>query len=157
MENIKNLKIPTTQKQIKRFLGPGYYRKFVKNCATIAKPLTACLKKNVRVEHTTKSVEAFETIKQILCNEPVLAYTDFSKPFILTTNVSNVGISAILSQSSIGSDRPIAYISTTLNEHEMNYSTIEKECLNIIFVTKQFRSYLYGNIFRNNQTMHASS
>lgn len=141
------MQLPFTPKQVESFLGlSGYYRKFVKNYATIAKPLTSCIK-NSKVEHTPAFIHAFETIKQLLCNEPILAYPDFKQKFILTRDASSVGLGAVLSQGKIGSDRPIAFNSRTLNEHEVNYSTIEKECLAIVRAVKQFRPYLYGNKF----------
>ncbi|CAF4870377.1 unnamed protein product [Pieris macdunnoughi] len=76
-----------------------------------------------------------------------LAYPDFSQPFILTCDASNYAISAILSQGQIGQDRPIAFASRTMNKAECNYSVTEKECLAILFGTKTFRPYLYGNRF----------
>jgi hypothetical protein len=61
--------------------------------------------------------------------------------------VSNKALGAILSQVEVGTDLPIAYASRTLNKSENNYSTIELECLAIIFGVNQFRSYLYGRKF----------
>lgn len=149
VEKIKNIRLPTTQKQIKSFLGlTGYYRKFIKNYATITKPLTLCLKKNNKVEHTPEFVKSFENIKRIITNPPILIYPDFAKPFNVTTDSSNVGIGAVLSQGPIGQDKPIMYVSRTLNKHEENYSTIEKECLAIVWAcSKMFRPYIYGRNF----------
>ena len=45
-------------------------------------------------------------------------------------------------------DLPIAYISRTLNDHEINYSVVEKKLLAIIWATKQFRPYLLGHQFK---------
>lgn len=53
----------------------------------------------------------------------------------------------VLSQERIGSDLPIAYASRTLNVHEQNYSTIEKELLAIVWSVRYFRPYLYGRTF----------
>lgn len=65
----------------------------------------------------------------------------------MTTDASNFAIGAVLSQGPIGSDRPVAYASRTLSDTEIKYSTIEKELLAIIWATKHFRPYLYGNKF----------
>ena len=53
----------------------------------------------------------------------------------------------MLSQGEIGNDRPIAYASRLLQGAELNYSTIEKECLAIIYAVQHFRSYVYGHRF----------
>lgn len=141
--------IPRTTKEIKGFLGLlGYYRKFIKDFARITKPLTLCLKKDSKIEHTPEFIECFETCKNLLTNEPLLQYPDFSKPFNLTTDASNYALGAILSQGPIGSDKPIAFASRTLNNSETNYSTIEKETLAIVWATKYFRPYLFGRKFK---------
>jgi hypothetical protein len=148
IEAIKKFPIPKTVKDIKSFLGLlGYYRRFIKNFAKITKPFTKCLKKGEKILHTTEFCRAFEYCKNILSNEPILQYPDFSKPFILTTDASQFAIGAILSQGEIGKDLPIAYASRTLNTAECNYSTIEKELLAIVWSTKYFRPYLFGNKF----------
>ena len=116
---VTNYPLPKTTKDIKAFLGlVGYYRRFIKNLAHVTKPLTNCLKKGQKIVHDEKFVEAFETCKNLLVNYPVLAYPDFDKEFIITTDASNVAIGEILSQGEVGKDRPICYISRTLNETE---------------------------------------
>lgn len=144
IEAIKNFPIPKTQKEIRSFLGLlGYYRKFINNFAKITKPFTKCLKKGETVKHTPEFLDAFEECKTLLCNDPILKYPDFSKQFELTTDSSNFALGAILAQD----DHPIAYASRTLNPAEINYSTIEKEMLAIVWACKHFRPYLYGTKF----------
>lgn len=146
---IKNYPIPKTPKEIKQFLGLlGYYRKFIPDFARTTKPLTQCLKKGRKITLDTEYVNCFEKCKILLTNDPILQYPDFSKEFNLTTDASNVAIGAILSQGPIGSDKPICYASRTLNESEINYSTIEKELLAIVWATKYFRPYLFGRKFK---------
>lgn len=146
---IENFPIPATKKQLKGFLGLiGYYRKFISNFAKITKPLTFCLKKDNEINTKDENyVKCFNLCKTLLTNEPLLQYPDFEKEFVLTTDASNHAIGAVLSQGPIGSDKPIAYASRTLNEHEINYSTIEKELLAIVFGTKYFRPYIFGRKF----------
>lgn len=146
---IQNFPIPKTVREIKSFLGLlGYYRRFIKDFAKITKPFTQCLKKGMKIEHNKTFVDAFNLCKNILTNDPILQYPDFEKPFNLTTDASNVAIGAILSQGPVGSDLPIAYASRTLNPAELNYSTVEKELLAIVYATKLFRPYIYGNKFK---------
>lgn len=144
IEAIQNFKLPSTQKEIKSFLGlVGYYRKFIDSFAAITKPLTNCLKKGKTITHTESFKKAFQTCKDLITNAPILRYPDFNKTFELTTDASNYAIGAVLSQEG----KPIAYASRTLNPAETRYSTIEKELLAVVFGTKYFRPYLYGQKF----------
>ena len=87
------MSLPKTHKEIKSFLGMvGFYRKFINYLAKITKPMTLCLKKRKKIEHTEDFKKAFETCKMILCNEPILIHPDFSKIFTLTTDASQYAI-----------------------------------------------------------------
>lgn len=146
---IQNYPIPTTPKEIKQFLGlVGYYRKFIPDFAKVTKPLTQCLKKGRKIVINSEYTQSFEKCKALITNDPILQYPDFTKDFILTTDASNVALGAILSQGTIGADKPVCYASRTLNESEINYSTIEKELLAIVWATKYFRPYLFGRKFK---------
>lgn len=147
---IQNFPLPKTATEIKRFLGLlGYYRKFIPDFAKITKPMTQCLKKGSKINiNDPNYLNCFDKCKTLLINDPILQYPDFEKEFILTTDASNIAIGAILSQGPLGSDKPIAYASRTLNTSETNYSTIEKELLAIVWGTKYFRPYLFGRKFK---------
>ena len=81
---------------------------------------------------------ACRTLKQKLILQPILQYPDVSREFILTTDASNDGAGAVLSQGQIGKDLPIAYASHSFNKAERNYSTVEKELAAIVWGTKTF-------------------
>lgn len=148
IETIKKWPVPSNQKELKGFLGLlGYYRRFIRDFAKITKPLTAQLRNGENVEHTPLFLKTFETCKNLLTSSDVLQYPDFSLPFILTTDASNFAIGAVLSQGTIGKDRPVAYASRTLSKSEENYSAIEKELLAIDWATRHFRPYLFGRKF----------
>lgn len=150
LETIKEFPIPQTKKEIKSFLGLlGYYRKFIRDFARITKPLTKQLKgKQKTIKIYSEYKDTFESCKMFLCNDPILQYPDFSKQFILTTNASNVAIGAVLSQGTLGKDKLVSFASRTLSDTELNYSTVEKEMLVIIWATKYYRLYLYGQKFK---------
>lgn len=130
---------------MRSFLGLiGYYRRFIPNFARITSPFSRCTRKGAVIDPTNANYkECFEKCKQLLCNSPVLQYPDFSKPFVLTTDASNIAIGSVLSQN----NHSISYYSRTLNSAEQNYSTIERELLAILDSCKHFRPYLYGQKF----------
>ena len=148
VEAVRKFPRPRTVKNIKQFLGlAGYYRRFIPKFSMIAKPLTFLLKRGVRFSWTDTQQKAFDDLKDILCTFPVLQYPDFTQAFVVTTDASNYGIGGVLSQGNVGKDPPVAYASRTLSDTEINYSTIEKELLAIIFCVETFRPYLYGRRF----------
>jgi hypothetical protein len=149
VDAVKKFPIPKTPRDIKSFLGlAGYYRRFIKDFAKITKPLTLCLKKGAKVVHSPQFVESFNHLKELLINAPILRYPDFEKPFVLTTDASNIALGAVLSQNDPPNDLPVAFASRTFNETEQKYSTIEKELLGIVWACKYFRPYLYGRKFK---------
>ena len=101
----------------------------------------------MKIIMTPEYLNCFEKCKRLLINEPILQYPDFNRPFILTTDASNIALGAVLSQGEVGRDRPIAYASRTLSDTETKYSATEKELLAIVWATKYFRPYLFGKPF----------
>ena len=148
IEAVKNFPLPKTRKNIKQFLGLiGYYRRFIPDFAKLAKPLTFLTKLGVKYIWGQPQQKAFEELRDIILQDPILQYPDFSKPFLVTTDASDYAVGAILSQGKIGEDLPVAYASRTLNDAETRYATIEKELLAILFGIENFRPYLYGQKF----------
>ena len=142
---VKDFPTPRNVKNIRQFLGfAGYYRRFIKDFAKIAKPLSKLLQKNTTFEWTDRAQESFETLKNLLCNAPLLQFPNFYKPFNITTDASGYAVGGVLSQGEIGHDRPIAYTSRVLRGPELNYEIYEKEALAILHSVKSFRSYVYG-------------
>ena len=78
----------------------------------------------------------------------LLVHFDPKKELILSNDASDYGVGAVLSHKmEDGSERPVGYISRSLNDAERNYSTLEKEALAIIFGVKKFHQFLYGHSF----------
>ncbi|GBP98456.1 Retrovirus-related Pol polyprotein from transposon gypsy [Eumeta japonica] len=163
---IRDYEQPTTLFNVRSFLGlASYYRCFIKDFASIAKPLTDILKgdngkisahqsKKIKVDFNENQVQAFNKLKAILSSEEVmLLYPDFKKPFDLTTDASSLGLGAVLSQGG----RPITMISRTLKDRELNFATNERELLAIVWALQKLRNYLYGvkdlNIYTDHQPL----
>lgn len=154
--SVTDFPVPHNHRTLKRFLGmAGWYRRFIQDFSTLASPLTELLKKNVRWKWGSIQNEAFVRLKTLLTTSPVLARPDFSLPFILNTDASNVGLGAVLTQIQNGLERVIAYSSRTLSKNERNYSVTEKECLAVLWGITKHRYYLEGYRF-SVVTDHAS-
>jgi hypothetical protein len=97
--------------------------------------------------HGENRNEAFQALKHILCNEPLLQYPDFGREFSVTCDASLNGIGGVLSQGKIGKDLPLAYASRVLSKAEGNYSTTERELTAIVWACKQFWPYVWSRKF----------
>ena len=141
-----NFPTPTNPDQIRSFIGlAGFYRQFIRNFSKIAQPLTSLLKKNVVFVWNDEQEKAFDTLKQALCNAPVLAFPDFQKDFIVCTDASNTGIGAVLMQrDENGKSRAIAFASRLLNSAERNYSVTHREALAVVWSLRHFRDLILG-------------
>jgi hypothetical protein len=139
--SILSWQTPTTITQLRGFLGlTGYYRRFVKQYASICKPLHDSLKKNSFV-WGDKQQEAFSLLKKSMTTPLVLRLPDFTIPFILESDANAHGLGAVLMQEG----KPIAYYSKTLGPRAMTLSIYEKEALAILEALKKWRHYLLGN------------
>lgn len=140
--------VPNDKDEVKRFVAfANYYRKFIKDFAAISRPLNLLTRKKSVFVWTQQCQKSFETLKNKLTNPPVLAYPDFSKPFILTTDASGFACGAVLSQIVDGEDRPIAFASKPFTKGEVNKITKEQELIAIHWGVKHFYPYLYGTFF----------
>ncbi|XP_076069698.1 uncharacterized protein LOC143041570 [Oratosquilla oratoria] len=139
--------VPATRKALMRFLGmAGYYRRFCPNFAEAALPLTKLTSGSVPYKWTQNCQAAFEHLKAMLTRDPVLRSPDFTKPFVLHTDASDVAIGAVLLQENTDTLHPVAYFSAKLDVHQLNYSTVEKELLAIVAAIKKFECYLQPSI-----------
>ena len=99
MKAISDFPVPTCKRQLMRFLGTaGYYRKFCDNFSVIAEPLTNLLSKRTKFIWTNDCQKAFDILKAILKNEPVLLAPNFAKEFKLAVDASDTGAGSVLMQ-----------------------------------------------------------
>ena len=147
VEAVKEYRQPQNVKEIRQFLGlSSYYRRFIKNFAALAQPLTALTRNNVEFKWTAECQGAFDRLKQCMTTTPVLCYPSFDTPFVLETDASIRGIGAILSQvQSDGQYHPVAFASRSLTAAERNYGITELETLAVVWSITHFHSYLYGH------------
>ena len=91
--------MPENATEVKSFLGlASYYRRFVPNFASVARPVNKLTEANAEFASTSDCQSSFNTLKKVLSAAPVLSYPDFTVEFILDTDACNHGIGAVLSQ-----------------------------------------------------------
>ncbi|GJZ61006.1 putative reverse transcriptase domain-containing protein, partial [Tanacetum coccineum] len=114
VEAVKNWKAPTTPSEVRSFLGLArYYRHFIANFSKIAKPFTSLTQKNQKYEWGEKEKEAFQTLKNNLCDAPILSLPDEIEDFVVYCDASNQGLGCVLIQRG----KVIAYASRQLKIH----------------------------------------
>ena len=162
-EAVRDWPIPKSAKDVRKFQGfNGYYRRFVKRYAAIARPLNdllvrhptnpeAKMKASVKPTPFMWGVEqqsSFDAIIDRLTSPPVLGYADYRLPFPLHTDASSTALGATLCQRLNGVNRVIAYASRSLKPAEKNYPAHKLEFLALKWaVSEKFHDYLYGNKF----------
>ncbi|KAJ9562395.1 hypothetical protein OSB04_007555 [Centaurea solstitialis] len=118
----------------------SYYRRFIANFSRIAQPLTTLTQKDKKFVWGEKQEEAFQTLKQKLCNAPILALPEGTDNFVVYCDASHQGLGCVLMQNK----KVIAYASRQLKVHEKNYTTHDLEIGAVVFALKIWRHYLYG-------------
>ncbi|GFW60632.1 hypothetical protein TNCV_569781 [Trichonephila clavipes] len=144
---------PTTIKQVQSFLGlTGYFRKYIKDYSKIAKPLSDLTRKEnlfVFLFFGTQQKEAFEKLKKILSEGPILHLYKYGRKKEMHTDACKQGYGAILLQEAEdGKLHPVYYMSKKTNTAEEKYDSYELEVLAIINTLKKFRVYLLGQHFK---------
>ena len=138
IEKMVNIGPPKNLKELRLRLGLfSFYRQYIKGFSGITKPMYKLTqienRKYVPFVWNEKRQKAFDEIKKRIMIAPIVAYSDFEKPFILYMDASGEGIRAVLHQKDDqGKERIIACASRALNQYEKNYPITEKECLAII-------------------------
>ncbi|GKD88351.1 putative reverse transcriptase domain-containing protein, partial [Tanacetum coccineum] len=141
IEAVKNLKAPTTPSEIRSFLGlAGYYRRFIANFSKIAKHLTSLTQKNQKYVWGVEQEEAFQTLKNNLCEAPILSLPDRVEDFVVYYDATNQGLGCVLMHI----NKVIAYALRQLNIHKKNYTTHDLELEAVVFALKTWRHYLCG-------------
>ena len=110
----------------------------------MARPLYDALDRDGRQKlfWTDEMTKAFSKLKQQVSDAVALYIPDFSKPFTLVTDASDVGTGAMLANKDSAHLKPVAFFHHALSQHEKNYSTTEKELLAVVLAVKRFRVYL---------------
>ena len=156
LEALERWSFPSSGKEMRSFLGfVNYMRKFIPKMSELSAPLQILTKTTKHLSPSTEEINSFDLIKKYLLKSPMLSHPDFSRPFYVATDASNIGIGAVLFQDNddaiynfkSSSRKYIGLYSKSLDSSQKNYSAHKKELLAIVKAINHFRYYLFGNKF----------
>lgn len=144
VESIRKVKRPTTPSEIKSFLGMTWYvSRFIPQYSTLTEPLRRLTRQDQTWIWSDEQEKAFQTLKDSLTSDTIMAYFDPSKETELWVDASPVGLGAILCQE----NKIVAYARRSLSPVEQRYSQTERECLAIVYGVEHFHLFLFGKSF----------
>ena len=155
-----NFRQPKRLGELKSFIGLcEYFHSHVRNFSDIMKPLQEALQgyskkfRHTKLRFTTEQETAFKTVQEEIAKCATLYFLDPDAPVFLQTDASDYGIGAYLFQQVDGQQRPVAFLSKTLDRTQLRWSTPEKEGFAIYFALKKL-NHLLRDIHFTLQTDH---
>ena len=134
IEVISKLPPPTLVKGVRSFLEhAGFYRRFIKDFSKVADPLCKLLEKDAKFVFNEKCMKTFELLKYKLTTTPIITAPNWSLPFEIICDASDVAVGAFLGQRVNKMFHPVYYASKTMNDAQVNYMVTENELLAIVF------------------------
>ena len=144
---MRDMKSPDTAKQLQSALGLfGFYSRFVSMYSTLVDPLRAALKAE-RFRWTTELEVRFREVITQIIQSSALAMYDPDLPTVVTSDASDVGLGAVLSQIHPEGERVVSFASATLSAAQRKYSVTEREALAAKWSVEYWHKYLFGKNF----------
>ena len=145
VEAIKCMAPPQTKTELQEFIGMvTYLSPFIPRLSDHTADLRALLKKDAEFVWTASHQQAYNKVKDLVCEETTLAFFDANKETVIQVDASSRGLGAVLIQDS----KPVAFASKSLSGTEQRYANIERELLAIVFGCERFHTYVYGKPFK---------
>jgi hypothetical protein len=150
VRTIKNWVPPRSVKHVQQFLGfANFYRRFIEGFSKVARPLTELMKKDKNAKNAKKNAnfvwtdecqQAFDRLKALFTEAPILGHFHPEKPTVVETDASDFALGAVMSQMQPESSRlhPVAYYSRKFKPAEVNHDIHDKEMLAIVAAFKEW-------------------
>ena len=147
IEAIQKYPLPTTVKQLRRYLGMiQYYNRFVPQAAKYLAPLNEFMRGGVKnsqkLQWNTVSENAFLQSKTLLVDSTSLVFPDSHSPMAVFVDASDIAVGAVLQIKKEGVWCPVAFFSRRLDQTQCKYATFDRELLAAYSATKHFRHFL---------------
>ena len=136
IQSVLDFPRPKNMQTLRGFLGlANYFRGFVPNYSHVVAPLHKMTvhdgKRHAKVEWKEEAIKAFQHVRELISQCPLMYFIDRHSPIHLYTDASDYGVGGALFQL-IGEEmKPISFISKSLSSSQLNWSTIQKEAYGI--------------------------
>ena len=148
VETIRQAKAPQNVTELKAFLGLlTFYAKFIPNLSSRISCLYNLLRKDVKYVWSHDCGKVFNECKQMLMKPNLLEYFDPYKPVVVVTDACNYGLGGVISHVVNGAEKPISFVSFSLNDAQKKYPILHLEALAVVSTVKKFHKFLYGMKF----------
>ena len=149
VQGLRDMKPPGTVKELQAMLGLfGFYSRFIHRYSSRVEELRRPLRKGAPAFQWTLEMDAaFKDVREAILTSSVLAMFDPALPTVVTSDASDVGIGAVLTQMHPEGERVVAFASSTLSDAQRRYSVTEREALACVWSVEKWHRYLWGNEF----------
>ncbi|KAJ8027316.1 hypothetical protein HOLleu_32429 [Holothuria leucospilota] len=143
---IQNTPVPHNIKSVRRFVGAvNYVSAFFLNVQAILRPLHKLSRKRKDFEWTSEHQQAFNEIKELMCQPPILHIPQKNGKFILYSDTSRIATGSYLTQKVNGEEHITGYYSKVLPQACQRYSVTELELFGLLINVTVFK-YLLKSI-----------
>ena len=133
VKDLKNLKSPESKRDVMKVLGClGFYSCYIKNLHVDSQPFYDLIKDSTPFHWTHEHEKLFQTIKDRISEDTILAIPSTDYPFHIHVDSSNVGTGCILIQQFPEGKRIISFNSRIFDKAEQKMSTLHRELCGIV-------------------------
>ena len=105
-------------------------------------------RKDVKWRQEGEEQATFDELKKVFTTRPVLAAPDLDKKFRVEADTSNYVTGVLSMKCSNDLQRPVAFISKSLNNTEKNYKIHDKEMLAIVRCPEVWKHFLEETVVK---------
>ena len=146
VKDLKNLKSPESKRDVMKVLGClGFYSCYIKNLHVDSQPFYDLINDSTPFRWTHEHEMLFQSIKDRISEDTILAvpYTEY--PFHIHVDSSNVGTGCILIQQFPEGKRIISFNSKIFDKAEQKISTLHREICGIVSTLQTYDYYIIGS------------
>ncbi|CAA0829022.1 Unknown protein, partial [Striga hermonthica] len=143
---VVEMKLPTNIKEVQVLAGriAGLSR-FISKVAEKSGPLFKTLKKSAKFQWAEEAQKAFDELRGVLANLPLLAKPMQGEELVLYISIGERAVSSVLLREEGIAQSPIYYVSRVMQGAEMRYSEIEKYALAVFVTARKLRPYFLNH------------